>query len=510
MNEEVIRTANLIWVIQHYLLTDEPLENWLDTENNPELGGLFSPAIFQDAQIYQRHLAGKLRDVSFDTINAGERAIGIYTARYIIEKLPKETIEAIANSLKIPVEDETKKKPFCEDTEKVSKLSNKLYEAFEKALGETKLKYKFQSFEPIYVTKEMLESPEKLFRYPHHLIFTENAIETMVKKIRERKVSPRIADYFLGSLDTYEDSVPALPAVEVIIEHAENTHAVWTAGDTLNLIWKLLPGDDDFLSERFERLVYQLYWPKIGSTWPIIHYSRFEFKEEQDDNLFRDSLGWLMSLKTIEKLNPELAHYLHFLGGYDMVDQIQSGIPEPVRFRAFAINNEGKTSKAVFNRVIKEFAEQEALSYLAHPEGTEEAKLVIDYALSGKLDPENVPFIIEKLVINGNYSGVGPYIINRYAKDAETLEKLFKKLDKEESKNHNIIISIFDAAVDGASEKAELPALKKFADSIKALPTKKDLKEGIAHHLDRGLLLAEDTVKDFERARKKLIEQLAY
>ena len=49
-----------------------------------------------------------------------------------------------------------------------------------------------------------------------------------------------------------------------------------------------------------------MFWPHIGSSWPIINHGSVRIEDENKRQIFEDSYGWLTSLSDLGELNPEL------------------------------------------------------------------------------------------------------------------------------------------------------------------------------------------------------------
>lgn len=509
MDYLAVRIANFILTLQYYLTADHiPIEDWLNTESSENFFSLFCPEAYQNIIIYNRYLRGSVNNLSDDSIGAGEKSIGIYQARYVIEKLPKEKIKKalygvppLANEAGGVTDDWLKE---------VDKKGAVIYQKISKLLDEDDFIDKFTKLDTVRVTAPMLDDYDALFRYPAFLEFTPKAHEIIHKRIKNDEINSRIIDYYFSFADTYEETVALFPLLEEVITNTTDDHLLWTAGDALNVIWKLVPSSDEYLNARFEKQIYNMYWPRINSLWPIVNYPKFEFKEERDSKIFDDALGWVTSLNTLTKINPDFGNYFDFLAGFSEEDQLKNGIPKPIRFCVFKRKYQDKSPRRFIHLAFDVLPAEEALELLAHPETKDEAKIAMDIILSGDIDADNLPYLSEQLLLTGNPEGIGSYIINRFARNLEKYESFVARAYPDELKTHNVAMTVFTAACESVSAEDEIPALEKFAKAIKALPSGKESSKQNTNTIDACLQKAKSTISDILKARQKLIEYIAY
>ncbi|MBQ8992209.1 hypothetical protein IJ090_02130 [Candidatus Saccharibacteria bacterium] len=504
-----IQIESLIKTLALYVLVDLPQEAWFDSETSDNLGGLFSPEAFQDAVKYESYLSGRILNLDRESMENGVRAIGAYQARYVAAHLPKAKVKKILQSLDL-FEPKQKDKKFVRAWQKRwVERADDLYNRLSKALDEPDFREKFTRLEKTKVTESMLKNFPALVRYPARFEFTAEATKIMNQKVIDSQVTPCIADYYVYSFESYEAIVSLLPVAEFLVRESNYAHLIWLAGDYLNIIWRVLP-NDELLNARFERVLFNAYWLKINSLWPIVNYPKFKFNRENDELIFNDALGWIMSLTNLDDFCPELCEYLDFLGNFSVADQIASDIPKPVINCAFHRKHKNDAPEKIFAAALNELPEEDALTMFAHPDTPEEAELSVDFLLSGRLDAENVPFFAEKLVNVSHPDKIAPYIINRYVDEFENLVKQFERYNYRERLDYDITVSIFETACDNAVEPDELLALERFADAIRGQKVSGKRRSLTAPRLDRALKLAKANVADFTKARQKLVDFLAY
>ena len=83
----------------------------------------------------------------------------------------------------------------------------------------------------------------------------------------------------------------------------------WLCSEIIERCYKLLP-DDKTVQKHYEDLIYQIYWPRIGSLWPLLHWHKFEFKETFKREDLIEAANYILNLPDIEKRNSEIAAYL--------------------------------------------------------------------------------------------------------------------------------------------------------------------------------------------------------
>ena len=449
---------------------------------------LFTPATWQDAMIYIRYHDGRLTNISPNEISNGADTLLNYRVRYITRHFTDKSIIAALGML------------F--DLNQLDQNVNKLYELLSLATCEKDLEHKFLNQKLQKVTELNFSKFDDMFEYPVWFEFSDEVTEQIIQRILDDKLQDYQIDYYLGVEEHHHDYAKIYPAIKHIITNTYDQHLLWTAGDVLNLIWKAIP-DDEQLQAWFRREVYQMYWPKIGSVWPIQHYDEFKFENKNKQKIFDDALSWVLCLKDIDQINRPLGAYLRKLAR-DCEDITR--LPDPVMKRVFDIRHRRKSSARFYQAAFTEFGEDEAIRCTSYPDNLEEAKITLDHIVAGDLDSDNYMFALEQLVLTGNWPKVGAYIINRYADELPRIADQIEMLNESEIYNREWIISIFTAATGAATELDEIPALEHFAAAIKALPIHRTEKSKAHELIDTHLEIARQNVADFQREQKALVK----
>ena len=204
-------------------------------------------------------------------------------------------------------------------------------------------------------------------------------------------------------------------------------------------------------------MVYEAFWPRFGSLWPIENYLHFKFESEMEQNIYDEALGWLMSIDDIDTRNKEIRDYL---------DRVIKNNEYPARSvfrRATTIALRENTPEEKYEKIINLYKPEAYPDVLHYPESVEEAKCLLDdlFNPNGHITNLNRIRMFEQLLINPNSIGVGEYILN-YIKD--NFDK-FVEILTNDSVNANlgvneVITSIVTAIAKGITEENELAPYK--------------------------------------------------
>lgn len=247
-----------------------------------------TPALWQDAVIYIRFRQRDVWSLNEEQIKNAKYAILTYQVIYTIEHLKKPEILKILNQ-------------FFAQT---PRGHEGIFELFERKFHAS-LNTLIFTQEKLTVTKDMADNLSQLFAYPCWLDFTDEANQLIFDKILQGKLSDEQIDYFLGASDDITHYDQWFKVVKHILKTTHDSHAFWTAGDVLSIIWKAVPQDEKS-QKWFRDEVFDIFWPRVGSVWPLLNEDKIDFERDEDSRILRDAIGWLQVLEDINERLPEL------------------------------------------------------------------------------------------------------------------------------------------------------------------------------------------------------------
>lgn len=249
-----------------------------------------TPATWQDAEMFIRFKKRNVLNLAERQVDNARRAFILYQAKYIAEHMDKDELVEMFNRLFSP--ENMSSGEFT--------LLEMLHDRFMVGVDDL-----FMIQEKRIVTEKDLDDFDQLFEYPAWLEFDEKAKKRIYKDILADKMSDKQIDYFLGVSEEHEDYVDLYPVVKHVLMTTKDAHLFWTAGDVLNLIWNAAP-DDEKTHKWFNDEIFEIFWPRVGGTWPILHMDALDFGDSDVASILRDAIGWINILDDITERLPEL------------------------------------------------------------------------------------------------------------------------------------------------------------------------------------------------------------
>lgn len=332
------------------------------------------------------------------------------------------------------------------------------------------------------------DSLEKLFDRPMLVEFSKATHAKIIKDIMGRSGSSFNPDakgiaYYLANYLLNEDKLPfsdVLPAVAHIVEvlpnddfnHTHTDQLFWVCGEILDKAWRYLE-EDEAIQKKYRGMMYNLYWPRVGSLWPVLHRDEFEFKAEAQSKIFEDSLNFVMSLSDIAERNGEIKAFLD-------VNAERIGYNAGVLGKAaFMHTLKGLKPKDEFDRILEVVEPKDYHMFLSYPNGIEEAEILMDELFRTDVKARITGMarlqVLESLLITPNTMGVGEYILNYIDKKFDE----FVALVSTEAVGFNVeptlaLEDLFVAMSKGITEENEFPAYKSIESKL--LELKNDIK----------------------------------
>ena len=419
----------------------------------------FTVIDYLNAVAWLQHLSGESYILNWQERLDCESALNKYRLKYVVVNLGWNKLNHIFAQL-------------------VKTKSTKLFAKIEEELHE-KIDNIYNTLETIKsncTSTEVLDpnNLEHLFNRPILVDFPKSAHTAIIKDIVNRSGSSFNPDaksiaYYLANYLLNEDKLSysdILPAVAHIIETMPDddfnqTHTedlFWVCGEIIDHAWRYIT-ENDTTQKKYRDLVYELYWPRIGSLWPVLNFERFEFKHESATKIFKDSLSFVMALEDIDERNPEIKAFLKV--NAENVNY-KAG---PLGRRSFVYTLKGLKPKQEFEKILKGIEPDDYCTYLTYPNGIEEAEILLDelFRTDEKARITNTARLacFEALILTPNTIGVGEYILNyidrHFNQFTEIISTEAIKLNQEPE---NVLTDMFIAISKGITEENEFPPLK--------------------------------------------------
>ena len=459
----------------------------------------FTAIDYHNAVSWLKHISGEDYILNWNALSNCQTAINKYRLKYIVDKIGWNKLDAIFAKV-------------------VKAKSKKLFSYIEKELGE--------KVEDIYSTLETIKSDrtsidviqpdnlENLFNRPVLVEFTKTAHNTIIKNIVNRSGNSFNPDaksiaYYLTNYILNEDNLSyadVIPAVAHIVESMPDddynqTHTddlFWICGEIIDRAWRYLE-ENKATQKKYRNLVYELYWPRVGSLWPVINRDRFNFKHASANKIFDDSLSFAMSLEDITERNTEVKTFL---------DQNAERInynAGPLGRRAFVYTLRGLKPKQEFERILKVIDQNDYHEYLSYPNGIEEAELLLDelFHTDNKARITGISRLgcLESLVITANTMNVGEFILNYIDRHfIKFIEVISNEAAKQGQEPVYVLTDLFIAMSKGITEENEFPPFKSIKQKLSSLgcdETKLSNSEKYARRHRRTILFQRSALQKF-------------
>ncbi len=260
----------------------EGLINYIITGDLP----IMDSAIWQDAEIFTRFLKRDVWTLDDEQKQNAINALIAYRIKYVVQHLTKLEIVEVLNEF------------FNSDGEK------SLLEMFEKKFHAS-IDDLILTQEKRVLAKKDLANFDKIFEYPQWIDFDAEALDTIFAKIENDELDDEQISYFLGASDDMKDYTRWFPVARHVLMTTNNAHTFWVAGDILSIIWRAAPKDKKS-QKWFNDQIFEIFWPRVGSVWPILNKDKIDFEETEEAKILGDSIGWLEMLDDLEERLPGL------------------------------------------------------------------------------------------------------------------------------------------------------------------------------------------------------------
>lgn len=420
---------------------------------------------YYNAVQYLRHLSGENYILDNYEIALCMRSLYKYRLKYIVEKLGWNKLNKI----------------FVQFV-KNERLD--LFPSIEKELGE--------SIDRIYEPLETIKTEqasfnvsdannmEKLFNRPVLVEFPKAVHSKLLKEIFERPGNTfnpdgKMVAYYFANYLLNEDKLSladALPAVMHVIEvmpdddfnHTHTDELYWLCGQIVDQAWRYLE-EDEKVQKKYRQIVYEIYWPRVGSLWPILNRDKFEFKKEATAKIMEDAVSFAMSVDEIPELNTEVKE---FLDAHANHIGYKAG---PLGRRAFLYTLRGLSEEAEFEQILETVEPDDYDSFLSYPTTIKSADLLLQELFrtdkGARIKGHARMAVLEALVLRPNTIGVGEHVLGYLDKNFEQLVSIVSsEVAKLGYEPVPALTDLFVAMSKGVTEENEFPALKSIKDKL--------------------------------------------
>ena len=242
----------------------------------------------------------------------------------------------------------------------------------------------------------------------------------------------------------------ALPlACETVIS-TDNYKTFKIAGDVIDKTWIRMSPFRQYW--RFEHVVYNLYWPRIGSIENI----EKQLKRPYEDGIFWDSISWIRSIKNIGSYNREIYHYFEEISKLDDSELLK--LPRELKGRAVELKNKKLTPAETFRNTLDDFYTSDAMLELSYNcYSIESARIMLDAIVKkdGQISQKDGTLCINNFLISNRNKFVRKYVLRRLLS-----ERFF--FDEKD------YLSFISSASEGLICDAELEIIKSMAKPLSA------------------------------------------
>jgi hypothetical protein len=230
-------------------------------------------------------------------------------------------------------------------------------------------------------------------------------------------------------------------ACETVLK-TDNFHTFVLAGDVIDKTWiRMSPY---FQYWHFERVIYSIYWSRIGSIENIEKQLRAPY----EDAFFWDSMSWVRSVKNIGHYNHKLYKYFEKLSKSDDAELLK--IPRELKGRAVDMKNRKLAPNDSLKNILNDYNSTDAMIELSYNcYSIESARLLLDSIIQedSRISRKDGITCINNLLLTNRSNRVRKYVLNRLHSER------FYYDEKE-------YLSFFSAAVNGVKSDTELEIIK--------------------------------------------------
>jgi hypothetical protein len=222
------------------------------------------------------------------------------------------------------------------------------------------------------------------------------------------------------------------------------------AGNVLDKTWVRMSPILQY--RRFEKVIYNIFWPRIGSIENI----EKQLKKPYEDGIFWDSMCWIRSLQRIRVFNPKLYNYFDEIGHLSNAELAK--LPRELKGRAIEIKNHKLTPSQNFQSTLDSFLTADAMMELSYTCYTIESASILMNAIvmdDGSIERKDGVACINNLLSTNRSKRVRKYALHRL-------------LSERFSFNKKDYLSFIESAAKGVESESELELIKSMAKPFTA------------------------------------------
>ena len=331
-----------------------------------------------------------------------------------------------------------------------------------------------------------------------------------------RKNATNISYYLINYLYNEDKSPLAdiLPLAASIIEKlpdtatdSENADSLfWFACEVIDRAWRYLE-EDKKIQKKYRDFVYKLFWPRLGSIWPLEFCHLISFNNNTFRSIVTNSANMLLGLEDLPERNDDIRKVYE-----NAIEQGQHPF-EGIYNRAFYNSIKNLSAKEQFEKIINDIKENELVRFFSHPDTIEEAKILLNELLrtdvNARITGTTRLNVIEQLLLTPNHINIGEYILNYLNEHFENLATVVKADSESENINYlETMTSFYTAIAVGITEENEFSPYKQLSNKFREIGVKEIM---INHAMDfarkhrRAILFQRSSLQQFFNLHKNQI-----
>ena len=406
-----------------------------------------------------------------------KRNLSVYRASYILDKVPL-----------------TKIVHFIYDFFDYKNLSQNIcafYPRINALLGED-IREKYIQLETINVSLKSLQEtkePEKFFKEPKLVNFSTSADKEIQKQIISGKYSHKFATYYLCNymqVADYKRYSEVLPAVVSIIknlqvENDDDYSLFWMACDVLNEFWKLIPEENKEVQKEIEKLINDIFWPRIGDVWPILHRHEVSFNDENCAKTFKESLSWIMSIQDLSLIDRKLRKHLS-----EKIERNFVAIDDVVDKKRYVLSFKKQKDHSLASFIGDNNNENEWCYAAIYCDAISDIEIIekilnMQYPLSERRGTEK--YVLEQLLLKTRNESNSKQLYDYLLTHFDDYQSFFDRMGNEDENGKQMMINALLALCESATADIESKYLKELAARMSVTFSDNIYEDKIQHAL---------------------------